>query len=154
MRAVVQRVKKAGVSVNGGPPRSIGPGLVVLVGVREGDTPDLCKKLAEKCANLRIFDDEEGKMNLSAVELGYSALVISNFTLYADTKKGKRPSFIAAAKPPVSTTCYEEFVHHMGQQGLKQLQTGEYGAEMQVEIHNDGPITIILDTDEWKRGHL
>lgn len=154
MRAVVQRVAKAGVSVNGAASRAIGPGLVVFMGVREGDTPELCAKLAEKCANLRIFEDEEGKMNRSAVELGYEALVISNFTLYADTKKGKRPSFTAAAKPPVSTGCYQEFVAQMQKQGLAGVQTGEYGAEMQVEVHNDGPVTIVLDTDEWKRGHF
>lgn len=151
MRAVVQRVSSAFVRVNGGEERAIGPGLVVFLGVKNTDEISLCAKLAEKCAHLRIFEDEEGKMNLSAAELGYSALVISNFTLYADTKKGKRPSFIAAAKPPVSTRCYNEFVRLISAQGLKEVKTGEFGAEMQVQANNDGPVTIVLDTEEWAR---
>lgn len=151
MRAVVQRVTHAAVTVNGESKREIGPGLVILLGVREGDDIAICKKLAEKCAGLRIFDDEDGKLNLSAVELGYSAIVVSQFTLYADTKKGKRPSFIEAAKPPLSIDCYDEFVRSMKAQGLKDVQTGEFGADMQIELLNDGPVTIILDTDEWKK---
>lgn len=150
MRALVQRVKKAAVVINGGEKREIGPGLVVLLGVRDTDEPALCKKLAEKTAGLRIFDDDEGKLNLSAVDKGYSALVVSQFTLYGDTKKGKRPSFITAAKPPLSVDCYEEYVRQLGALGLKELKTGEFGAEMQLEIHNDGPVTILLDTEEWK----
>ena len=98
MRAVIQCVRKADVSVDGGEPRAIGPGIVVLLGVKDTDTLDIVPKLAEKCANLRVFPDEEGKLNKSAVDLGYSALVVSNFTLYGDTKKGKRPSYVAAAK--------------------------------------------------------
>mgnify|MGYP003623392101 CR=1 FL=1 len=151
MRAVVQRVKKAAVTIDGGQTRGIGPGLVVFLGVREGDNLALCQKLAEKCAHLRVFEDADEKMNLSAVELSYEMLVIPNFTLYADTKKGKRPSFIAAAKPPLSVDCYNEFVRLVGGQGLAKVVTGEYGADMQVEVHNDGPITIILDTEEWSR---
>lgn len=106
--------------------------------------------MAEKCAQLRIFDDAEGKLNLSCAEVGGSALVVSQFTLYADTKKGRRPSFIAAAKPPLSVDCYEEFVRLIKGQGLQAVQTGEFGAEMEVEIINDGPVTVLLDTDEWK----
>ena len=151
MRAVVQRVKQASVIINGEEKRSIGPGIVVFLGVRDTDTPALCQKLAEKCAHLRIFEDENEKMNLSAAELGHSALVISNFTLYGDTKKGKRPSFTTAAKPPVSTDCYEEFVRLMKTQGLAQVQTGEYGADMQVDVCNDGPVTLVLDTEEWQK---
>ena len=106
MRAVIQCVRKADVSVNGGEPRAIGPGIVILLGVKDTDTLDIVPKLAEKCANLRVFPDEEGKLNKSAVDLGYSALVVSNFTLYGDTKKGKRPSYITAAKPPVFIDAY------------------------------------------------
>ena len=97
MRAIIQRVSSASVVVNGGTPRSIGPGLMILLGVRDGDDPAIIPKLANKCAGLRIFNDDEGKLNRSAVELGYSALVVSNFTLYGDTSRGKRPSFIRAA---------------------------------------------------------
>ena len=102
MRAVIQRVTRASVTVNGGEPRAIGPGLVILLGVRDTDDSAIVPKLAEKCAHLRIFEDEDGKLNRSAVELGYSALVVSNFTLYGDTSRGKRPSFIHAARgePP------------------------------------------------------
>ena len=150
MRAVVQRVLSAGVEIEGKEKRAIGPGLLVLLGVKEGDTPALCGKLAQKCAGLRIFEDEEGKMNRSAEELGYSALVVSNFTLYGDTKKGKRPSFILAAKPPLSVNCYEEFVSCLQRQALARVETGEFGAEMRVELVNDGPVTLVLDTDGWK----
>lgn len=150
MRALVQRVKRAAVTIEKGERREIGPGLVILLGVREGDDTSLCQKLAEKCAQLRIFDDAEGKLNLSCAEVGGSALVVSQFTLYADTKKGRRPSFIAAAKPPLSVDCYEEFVRLIKGQGPQAVQTGEFGAEMEVEIINDGPVTVLLDTDEWK----
>lgn len=149
MRAVVQRVKCASVAIVGEETRSIGPGLLILLGVKEGDDMALCSKMAEKCAHIRIFEDEEGKLNHSAVENGYAALVVSNFTLYGSTKKGKRPSFTAAAKPPLSVDCYDEFVRCMGQQGLVSVKTGTFGAEMQVELVNDGPVTLLLDTDEW-----
>ena len=102
MRVVLQRVKEASISIDGAPAQSIGPGLVLLFGVREGDTPDLIPKLAKKCANMRIFSDDEGRMNLSAVQLGYSALAASNFTLYTNTDKGMRPSFTRAAAPEPS----------------------------------------------------
>lgn len=154
MRAVIQRVSSATVVVNGGAPRSIGSGIVVLLGVRDTDELSLCRKLAEKCAGLRIFEDEAGKLNLSATELRLSALVVSNFTLYGDTKKGKRPSFTAAAKPPLSVDCYNEFVAQMRKQGLQQVVTGEFGADMQVELVNDGPVTLVLDTDEWRGATL
>lgn len=149
MRAVIQRVTGASVIVDGGEPRPIGPGLVILLGVKDTDTLAIVPKLAEKCAHLRIFSDEAGKLNKSAVELGYSALVVSNFTLYADTKKGKRPSFIAAAKPPLSVQVYELFLEKMNEQGLKEVQHGEFGADMQLSLTNDGPVTIVIDTDEW-----
>ena len=149
MRALVQRVKRAGVVINGGEKREMGPGLLVFYGVRRGDDPDICRKLAEKCAGLRIFEDGAGKMNLSARELGYSALVVSQFTLFADTKKGKRPSFIRAAEPRHGELCYQLFLNYMRQQGLRDVQCGEFGAHMDVDLVNDGPVTIMIDTDEW-----
>ncbi len=149
MRAVIQRVKKAEVCIDKNETRQIGPGILVLLGVCEGDDVSLCKKMAEKCANLRIFEDEDGKMNLSAVQLSLQALVVSNFTLYGDTKKGKRPSFIRAAKEPLSVQCYECFLNEMEKQGLCGVQSGRFGAEMQVSLVNDGPVTLVLDTEEW-----
>lgn len=151
MRAVIQRVSGASVSVNGGAPRAIGPGLVILLGVRDTDDIAIVPKLAEKCAHLRIFEDENGKLNRSAVELGYSALVVSNFTLYGDTAKGKRPSFIHAAKAELAVPCYEQFLAEMNRQGLRDVQHGEFGADMKVSLVNDGPVTIVIDTDEWKK---
>ena len=149
MRAVIQCVRKADVSVNGGEPRAIGPGIVILLGVKDTDTLDIVPKLAEKCANLRVFPDEEGKLNKSAVDLGYSALVVSNFTLYGDTKKGKRPSYITAAKPPLSIDAYDLFLAAMDKLGLKEVEHGACGADMLVNIANDGPVTIVIDTDQW-----
>ena len=150
MRAIIQRVSSASVVVNGGTPRSIGPGLVILLGVRDGDDPAIIPKLANKCAGLRIFNDDEGKLNRSAVELGYSALVVSNFTLYGDTSRGKRPSFIRAAKGELARAAYEAFLKELSAQGLAEVQHGEFGADMQVSLVNDGPVTIVMDTDEWK----
>ena len=150
MRAIIQRVSSASVVVNGGTPRSIGPGLMILLGVRDGDDPAIIPKLANKCAGLRIFNDDEGKLNRSAVELGYSALVVSNFTLYGDTSRGKRPSFIRAAKGEPARAAYEAFLKELSAQGLAEVQHGEFGADMQVSLVNDGPGTIVMDTDEWK----
>ncbi len=150
MRAVIQAVSSASVRVNGGEPRPIGPGLVILLGVRDTDTLDVVPKLADKCAGLRIFPDEQGKLNLSAKDKGYSALVVSQFTLYGNTRKGYRPSFIHAAKPPLSIEAYELFLNEMNRQGLKDVQHGEFGADMQLSLVNEGPCTIVIDTDEWK----
>ena len=150
MRAIIQRVSSASVVVNGGAPRSIGPGLMILLGVRDGDDPAIIPKLANKCAGLRIFNDDEGKLNRSAVELGYSALVVSNFPLYGDTSRGKRPSFIRAAKGEPARAAYEAFLKELSAQGLAEVQHGEFGADMQVSLVNDGPVTIVMDTDEWK----
>ena len=152
MRAVIQRVTRASVAVNGGEPRPIGPGLVILLGVRDTDDIAIVPKLAEKCAHLRIFEDENGKLNRSAVELGYSALVVSNFTLYGETAKGKRPSFIHAAKGELAAPCYDKFIEEMNRQGLRDVQHGEFGADMQVSLVNEGPCTIVIDTDEWHKG--
>ena len=151
MRAIIQRVTGANVTVNGGEPRAIGPGLVILLGVRDTDDIAIVPKLAEKCAHLRIFEDENGKLNRSAVELGYSALVVSNFTLYGETVKGKRPSFIHAAKGELAAPCYDKFIEEMNRQGLRDVQHGEFGADMQISLVNDGPVTIVIDTDEWKK---
>ncbi len=151
MRAVIQRVCNANVIVEGGAPRAIERGIVILLGVKDTDTLDICEKLAQKCAGLRIFEDEEGKLNLSAQQLGLDALVVSNFTLYGDTRKGKRPSFISAAKPPLSVDAYDRFVQELGKTGLRQIQTGEFGADMQLTLTNDGPVTIVIDTDDWKK---
>ena len=151
MRAIIQRVTGANVTVNGGKPRVIGPGLVILLGVRDTDDIAIVPKLAEKCAHLRIFEDENGKLNRSAVELGYSALVVSNFTLYGETAKGKRPSFIHAAKGKLAAPCYDKFIEEMNRQGLRDVQHGEFGADMQISLVNDGTVTIVIDTDEWKK---
>lgn len=151
MRAVIQRVSRASVTVNGGEPRTIGRGIVILLGVGDTDTLDIVPKLAEKCAHLRIFEDEQGKLNRSAAELGYSALVVSNFTLYGDTARGRRPSFIRAAKPPLSVDAYEAFLKEMSTQGLAAVEHGEFGADMQVDLVNDGPVTIWIDTEDWNR---
>ena len=130
MRAVIQAVSSASVRVEGGEPRAIGPGLVILLGVKDTDTLDMVPRFAEKCAGLRIFHDifhdENGKLNRSARDNGYSALVVSQFTLYGDTKKGMRPSFIRAAKPPLSVEAYELFLAEMAKQGLKEVQHGEW----------------------------
>lgn len=151
MRVVLQRVKEASISIDGAPAQSIGPGLVLLFGVREGDTPDLIPKLAKKCANMRIFSDDEGRMNLSAVQLGYSALAASNFTLYANTDKGMRPSFTRAAAPELAEPMWEQFAAELEQQGLKEVVRGRFGADMKISLVNDGPVTLVVDTDDW--GH-
>lgn len=144
MRAVVQRVRKASVSVGDEVVGAIGPGLVVLLGVKNGDTEAEARWLANKIANLRIFSDQEGKFNLSALDVGGEALVVSQFTLYADARKGRRPSFTEAAPPEVAEPLVEKFVEFLRAEGLK-VETGRFGAMMLVEIHNDGPVTIILE---------
>ena len=147
MRAVIQAVSSASVRVNGGEPRAIGPGLVILLGVRDTDSLDIVPKLAEKCAGLRIFKDENDKLNLSAKDLGYSALVVSQFTLYGNCRKGRRPSFAGAAEPALGERLYEHFLKLCEELGYPP-QHGRFGADMQVESVNDGPVTILLDTDD------
>ena len=124
MRAVIQRVSSASVTVNGGAPRPIGPGLAILLGVKDGEDTAIIPKLAAKCANLRIFEDDAGKLNRSAAELGLSALVVSNFTLYGDTSRGNRPSFIRAAKGEAANAAYETFLKELSAQGLRQVAHG------------------------------
>lgn len=152
MKAVLQRVKNAAVTINGAETRAIGQGLLILLGVAAADSLDDARLLARKCAELRIFEDENQKLNLSALDLGYEVMVVSNFTLQADTRKGRRPSFIAAAKPPLSVDAYELFIQCVREAGIAKVETGEFGAEMQIALVNDGPVTLVLDTEEWKRG--
>ncbi len=149
MKAVVQRVKRASVTIDGEIRGEIDGGLLILLGAGEGDTLDLVPRLAQKIAGLRIFSDADGKMNLSAIDLGLGALVVPQFTLFANTKKGYRPSFIAAAAPDFAKATFERFVEELRQYPFARFGTGEFGADMLVELQNDGPVTIILDTREW-----
>ena len=144
MRIVVQRVTKASVSVDGKVVGHIGPGLVVLLGVARDDGEKQARFLASKVANLRIFADEQSKFNLSALQVGAEALVVSQFTLYGDARKGRRPSFSKAAPPEIAEPLVEAFVAFLEEEGLH-VETGIFGAMMLVEIHNDGPVTIILE---------
>jgi D-aminoacyl-tRNA deacylase len=144
MRALIQRVSRASVTVEGKVISQIGKGLVVLLGVSHGDGAAQAAFLAEKVANLRIFEDEQGKTNLSVQDVKGEAIVVSQFTLYADTRKGRRPSFIGAALPEVAEPLVDRFVQLLRGQGIP-TQTGKFGAHMEVEIHNDGPVTIWLE---------
>lgn len=146
MRAVVTRVKRASVTIDGRVNGEIGQGFLILLGIGPNDTPETCKKLAQKALGLRVFCDENGKMNLNLEAVGGQVLVVSQFTLYADCKKGYRPSFIGAAAPDVAIPLYEQFLQECRAHGFEP-QHGEFGAEMQVESINDGPVTIWLDTD-------
>ena len=145
MRAVVQRVMSGAVIIDNKVTGKIGNGLVILLGVKNGDTEADAKFLADKCINLRIFTDENGKFNLSALDVGGELLVISQFTLYGDARKGRRPSFVQAAPPHISEPLYERFVDFLKEGGLK-VATGKFGAKMLVKINNYGPVTIILDS--------
>ncbi|MBQ0083795.1 MAG: D-tyrosyl-tRNA(Tyr) deacylase [Clostridiales bacterium] len=151
MKAVIQRVTEACVTVDGNIKGQIEQGFLVLLGVSEGDTEEESRLLAKKVANLRIFCDSEDKMNLSLLDIGGQALVISNFTLCADTKKGNRPSFIQAAEPETANSLYELFCDELELNGVKTVEKGEFGADMKVSLLNDGPITVILDTDIWRK---
>jgi len=144
MRAIVQRVQKASVSVGGETVGAIGPGLMILLGVKEGDTEEEARWLASKIATLRIFTDNEGKLNRSVLDIGGKALVVSQFTLYADVRKGRRPSFVDAARPEVADALVTRFIDLLQAEGLA-VETGIFQADMLVEIHNDGPVTIILE---------
>jgi D-tyrosyl-tRNA(Tyr) deacylase len=144
MRIVLQRVKSGRVLVAGHAVAEIGVGLVILLGIGPGDGEEQARLLADKLAHLRIFEDEQGKMNRSLLEVGGQAIVVSQFTLYADTRKGRRPSFTDAALPKAARPLVERFTHLLGELGVP-TQTGEFGAHMQVEIVNDGPVTIWLE---------
>ncbi len=145
MRVVVQRVREASVSVDERVVGAIGVGFVILVGVTHDDSDQDARFLAQKIATLRIFEDAAGKFNLSALDIGASALVVSQFTLYADSRRGRRPDFIAAARPEVAEPLIERLVALLREQGLT-VETGKFQAKMLVKIHNDGPVTIILDS--------
>ena len=147
MRAVLQRVKYGDVSIEGKSVGKIGQGFVLLLGIRDGDTEAECNYLLEKVIHLRVFEDEAGKMNRSLLEARGALLVVSQFTLYADCKKGRRPSFTKAARPEQAVPLYDYFVTEAKRRGIE-TQTGVFGANMQVTIENDGPVTILLDTEE------
>jgi D-aminoacyl-tRNA deacylase len=154
MRAVVQRVTRGRVTVGEELVGQIQHGLVVLLGIKTGDTEVEAEWLASKIAHLRIFEDGEGKFNRSLLEEGGGALVVSQFTLYGDARRGRRPSFSDAAAPEVAAPLVERFGALLREQGVQPVETGRFQATMLVEIHNDGPVTIILDTDISRRGHL
>ncbi|VAV83422.1 D-aminoacyl-tRNA deacylase [hydrothermal vent metagenome] len=146
MKAVIQRVSHASVTINNKKVASIKSGLLILLGIVNEDTQEDINWLAKKAANLRIFADEDEVMNKSLIDINGEAIVVSQFTLQANTKKGNRPSYIKAAKPEVAIPLYETFVKQLEQQIGKTVQTGEFGADMKVELLNDGPVTIIIDT--------
>jgi len=151
MRVVLQRVSRASVTIAGRVVGAIDRGFCLLVGFTHADTPAEVDWMAEKVAGLRLFTDAEDKMNLGLAEVGGALLVVSQFTLYGDSRKGRRPSFIDAARPEVAIPLYERFTSQLRQQGFR-VETGEFGAMMQVEIHNDGPVTLLLER-EHATGH-
>ena len=144
MKVVIQRVKKASVSVDGNVVGRINQGLMVLLGIHEHDTIDELKWMADKISKLRIFDDSDGKMNISVKDVGGDILLVSQFTLYGDSKKGTRPSYIEAARPEVAIPLYEKMIETLQNEGLR-VETGVFGAMMDVELLNNGPVTIILE---------
>lgn len=146
MRTVIQRVSHASVTINGTVKSAIDKGLLVLVGIEDADTEEDIQWLCKKIVGLRVFDDEQGVMNKNIQDAGGDILVISQFTLFASTKKGNRPSYIRAAKPDISIPLYEQFCEELGIALGKPVGTGEFGADMKVELLNDGPVTICMDT--------
>lgn len=146
MIAVIQRVTEASVTINQQIKSEIGKGLLILLGIEEADNQEDIEWLVKKVINLRIFNDEEGVMNKSTLDVHGKFLVVSQFTLHASTKKGNRPSYIKAAKPDISIPLYEQFVQTMQAQVPTEVKTGEFGADMKVNLLNDGPVTIIIDT--------
>ncbi len=145
MRAVLQRVQRAAVRVEGVTIGEIGPGLLILLGVGRGDSPETARALAEKTANLRVFDDDEGRMNRSLLETGGASLCVSQFTLYGDCRKGRRPSYDQAAPPEEARRLYEAFVESLRALQVR-VETGRFQARMEVELVNDGPVTLLLDS--------
>ena len=150
MRVVIQRVSRASVTVDGQTVASIGRGLLLLVGVAPEDGEEEAHRLARKCAELRVFSDAEGKFNLSLLDVGGEALVVSQFTLLADTRRGRRPSFVGAAPPETAEPLVEAFAAAMREAGVP-TQTGRFGAKMTVELVNEGPVTIVLDSADFER---
>ena len=152
MRAVIQRVKYASVTIDGVTKSKIDRGFLILFGAGQGDTREDAQLLAKKTAGMRVFCDENDKMNLALCDIGGAVLVVSQFTLYADCRKGNRPSFTNAAPPAEANELYEYFVKLLREEyNIADVQTGEFGADMKVELLNDGPVTILLDSDELKR---
>ncbi len=151
MKVVIQRVTQGRVTVAEQTVGQCGPGLVILVGAGQGDGQAEAEQMAQKIAHLRIFSDAEGKTNLSILDVGGEALVISQFTLYADCRKGRRPSFVHAAPPELAEPLVDFFAEQLRRLGIRRVETGIFGAMMMVEIHNDGPFTIVLDSDQLKR---
>jgi D-aminoacyl-tRNA deacylase len=150
MKAIIQRVTNACVTINSSEKRGIGKGFVVFVGIGADDTSETCRVLADKIVNLRIFPNDEGKFSRSLLDVGGELLVISQFTLYADCSRGRRPDFSKAARPEKAVPLYEEFIKCLRGTQLK-VVTGEFAADMLVNINNDGPVTIVIDTDEDAR---
>ncbi len=147
MRALIQRVKEASVSVNGALHAKVGKGLLIFLGIKQGDTPADAAYLAQRCANLRIFGDEQGNMNLSVKEVGGSALVVSQFTLYADTRKGNRPGFTDAAPAGMAEPLYLDFAERLSfELGNSNVRTGVFRAMMDISLINDGPVTVMLES--------
>lgn len=146
MKSVIQRVNGSFVSINGDVKSNIGKGLLILAGFENEDTEEDIQWMSKKIADLRIFNDEVGVMNLSVTDVTGEILVISQFTLHAKTKKGNRPSYIKAAKPDIAVPLYEKFVSILSEDAKTEVQTGEFGANMQVSLINDGPVTIIIDS--------
>ena len=147
MRALIQRVKESGVSINGSLHNKIGKGLLILLGIKQGDTESNSEYLAQRCANLRIFEDAEGKMNISVKDIVGEVLVISQFALYADTRKGNRPSFTDAAPPEIAEPLYDSFVNNIRREiGNENVKTGVFRAMMDVNLVNDGPVTVIIES--------
>lgn len=150
MRVVLQRVSECRVKIDEEYVSSIQDGFLLLLGVKNGDTENDAVKLAKKISGLRIFTDENDKMNLSLADVGGSVIVVSNFTLYADCSHGRRPSFINAARPEISNPLYEFFCDELRKNGVEDVQTGEFGADMKVELINDGPVTLVIDSEDLK----
>ena len=150
MKAVVTRVNSASVSIDGSVCGRIGKGFLILLGVAPEDTPEKCRKLAEKILGLRVFRDENDKMNRSLADVGGGLLIVSQFTLYGDCRKGNRPSFTGAARPETAIPLYEAFIARCRESGLP-VETGEFGADMKVELLNDGPVTLWMDTKDMRR---
>ncbi len=150
MRVVLQRVNGCKVEIDNKIHSEIGEGFLLLLGVKNGDTKEDAVKLAKKISGLRIFTDENDKMNLSLADINGSVLVVSNFTLYADCSHGRRPSFINAARPEVSEPLYEFFCDEMRNNGVQDVKTGEFGADMKVSLLNDGPVTLVIDSEDLK----
>lgn len=151
MKAVFQRVTEASVSIDGEQVATIGDGVLLLVGVCDGDTEQEAALLAKKVAELRVFCDENDKMNRSVLDIGGSVLAVSQFTLCANTARGRRPDFMSAAHPSVARPLFDAFVDYLRDNSISDVQTGVFGADMQVRLLNDGPVTILLDTNTWKR---